>query len=538
MRRWLLLAVPAIALLFPSVALSQTVANAVCAVTPIAPKRDLPNMFTPAQEGDLGEVLALIVENNAYEMDDPTLAAYLQHLGDRLAKNLPPSDLKFRFYLSNAPVANAFSIAGGRVYVTRKLIGFVRSEDELVGVLAHELGHIVTHQTAIDYTRFFKTIGITEVGDRKDIEAKFHQLLESGQTFRVSEEERQLEADRVGLELTALAGYKTDALADFFDRLTNNKGKTGTWFTELFGTTTESSKRLREMQKTLRSFPAECVQHAPQAAAGFHDWQSKVVGYSGSGRSESVPGLVSKRPLEPPLQDDIHTLRFSYDGKYLLAQDDASIYVLTREPLAFKFRIEAPGAYPVRFTSDSRRISFYDPDLHVEVWDVDAGSRLDVFEVVSSNGCMQTALSPDGRTLACVDHRETLVLFDTATDERIFEKKEIRRANFALNEGVVSYQIIYEIRFLNMGFSLDSRYLVMAGENFALAIDVPARREMPVTNALKPYLEGAFSFVRADILVGNEKSGSKAAVATFPEGQILHQIDLGASAPFPVAKGD
>jgi predicted Zn-dependent protease len=151
--------------LFAWIAAAQTPTNPSCAITPVTANRDLPNMFSAVQEGDLGEVLAQVVQDNAYELDEPELAAYLQQLGDRLASHLPPLGLKFRFYLSNVPVANAFSIAGGRIYVTRKLIGFAHSEDELAGVMAHELGHIVTHQTAIDYTRFLKSIGINEVSE-------------------------------------------------------------------------------------------------------------------------------------------------------------------------------------------------------------------------------------------------------------------------------------------------------------------------------------------------------------------------------------
>lgn len=516
--------------------LGQAPASA-CKVSTVVADRNLANVFNPEQEVALGEVLAGVVQESR-EVDDPELAAYLQQMGDGLAKNLPATGLQLRFYLSNTPEANAFSIAGGRVYVTRKLIGYVHSEDELAGVLAHELGHIVTHQSAIDYTRFLKAIGIDAVGDRADIEAKFHKLLESGKRFEIKEEDRQLQADRVGMELAALAGYHTEALADFLDRLSNNQGKTGSWFSEMFGTTPESSKRLREMQKTLRSFPAECVQKGSRNGAEFLEWQAKVVGYSGTGRIEKVPGLLTKKSLEPPLQDEVHTLRFSYDGKYLLAQDDASIYVLTREPLAFKFRIEAPEAYPANFTLDSKRITFYNPDLHVETWDAEAGSRSEVREVVSSHGCMQTALSPDGKTLACVDLKETLVLLDTATEERIFEKKEIRQGSAGFALGLGSALLSYEIRFLNMGFSLDGRYLVVAGKDLAMAIDVPARQEIPLSGGLKPYLQGAFSFIGDRTLVGNDTGRAKAAVLSFPEGKVQHEIELGAAAPFRVAKGD
>src|SRR5262249_12812281 len=147
----------------------------------------------------------------------------------------------------------------------------------------------------------------------------------------------------------------------------------------------------------------------------------------GTGRVEDIPGLVSKKPLDPPLQDEVHTLRFSYDGKYLLAQDEGSIYVLTRDPLAFKFRIEAPDAYPARFSRDSKQVTFYDAGLRVEIWDVAKESLGEVHELYAPHGCLQTALSPDANTLACVDGKESLVLFDTAKDESIFEKPRIRQ---------------------------------------------------------------------------------------------------------------
>jgi Peptidase family M48 len=522
----------------PAPSAIPTATPTACTISPATPNHDLPNIFSPEQEVQLGEVLTKIVNSHASELDEPALTAYLQKLGDGLVRHLPPTGLRFRFYLSSLPVANAFSIAGGRVYVTKKLIGYAHSEDELVGVLAHELGHIVTHQSAIDYTRFFKAIGVTEVKDGADIEAKFHQLLESGKRFEVREEDRQMEADRVGLELTALAGYKADALADFYDRITNNQGKTGSWFTDIFGVTAKSSKRLREMNKTLRQFPAGCSQTVATGAPEFRAWQSKVVAYSGTGRIESVPGLLAKKELEPPLQDEVHTLRFSYDGKYLLAQDDGSIYVLTRDPLVIQFRIEAPEAYPANFSWDSKRVTFYNPDLHVEEWDLDAGTPVNVYEVVSSSGCMQSALSPDGKTLACVDSKETLVLLDTATGDRLFERKDVRHGDYALNMGLGSLRVQYDIRFLNMGFSLDSRYFVVSGGDASLAVDVPAREEIALNGAVKTFLQGGFNFIADRTVVGSDKAGSRAAILSFPEGVIQQKIDLGAAAPFRVAKGD
>jgi predicted Zn-dependent protease len=113
-------------------------------------------------------------------IDDYILFQYLDTLGDLFFKHTPTTEMKFRFYLIDLPDVNAFSIAGGRVYVSRKMVVLTRSDDELAGILAHELGHIVTHQSAIDTTRRFRdALGITQVGDRADIFASFHQYLEN-----------------------------------------------------------------------------------------------------------------------------------------------------------------------------------------------------------------------------------------------------------------------------------------------------------------------------------------------------------------------
>src|ERR1700724_2617351 len=67
-----------------------------CTISPATPNRDLPNIFSPEQEVQLGEVLTKIVKSHASELDEPALTAYLQKLGDGLVQHLPPSGLQFR----------------------------------------------------------------------------------------------------------------------------------------------------------------------------------------------------------------------------------------------------------------------------------------------------------------------------------------------------------------------------------------------------------------------------------------------------------
>jgi len=53
---------------------------------------------------------------------------------------------------------NAYTFPGARVYVTRKLVAAARTEDELAGVLAHEIGHAFSRDKHLTMTYLFKEV--------------------------------------------------------------------------------------------------------------------------------------------------------------------------------------------------------------------------------------------------------------------------------------------------------------------------------------------------------------------------------------------
>lgn len=130
---------------------------------------------------------------------------------------------------------------GGRIYVTRKLVAFARSEDELGGVLAHEIGHVAARHTAADLSDAFrKALGVTAFGDRLDILDKYRQLVErgtAGSTSRKHEQHQQYEADVVAIVAATRAGYSPTAYVELWDRYTETEGRTGNFFSDLFGAT-------------------------------------------------------------------------------------------------------------------------------------------------------------------------------------------------------------------------------------------------------------------------------------------------------------
>jgi WD40 repeat protein len=527
-----------------------------------------PNIFTAQQESDLGDAIAEHVQRNFRLIEDEAVTGRLRSLGAALVKQIPPTDLRFQFFLVDLPEANAFAMPGGRIYVSRKLVAFARNEDELASVLAHEIGHLAARQTAIDMTRAFrKVLGVTSVGDRRDIFEKYNQLVENvarkpGAFGHGEEESEQLEADQIGLYAMAAAGYDPQTFAAFWDRFAETKGKTGGFFSDLFGRTNPNARRLREIVKGLQALPAECRAARPAGAAEeFATWQAEAVSFSGAGRKEALHDVLSKKTLDPALRGDINHLRFSPDGKYLLAQDDSGINVLTREPLAPLFRIEAPEAQQAQFTPDAREVVFHHATLRVEAWDIAARKASAVREMHVREGCMQTELAPDGQTLACLDTNYALTLYDVGTGAQIFQKKDFFKPDFSDLINMILVNILRsgdadladlapDIDWVSMKFAPDGRRFA-AGQrstNFtafavstdvsAVIYDLDAKATVPAKGQLKKMLSGNFAFLAPDRVVAvNPEDGRKSAVMSFPAGDVLEPIEIG-GAPESVARGN
>jgi peptidase M48-like protein len=331
------------------------------------------NIFSPEQEMILGELNAQRMASETRYIQDEKLLAYVREIGERLVRHLPTTGLKFQFFIIDIPDANAFNTPGGYVFISRKLIAFTKTEDELAGVMAHELGHAAVRHAASDMSELFKKIlNVTQLSDRKDITEKFNLLIERERTKSVSrpsghESAQQLEADRIGLFAMVSAGYDPNAFSEFFARLTEAKAKSGNWFTNIFGGSTPTDKRLREMIKATELLPPACRENrSTNASQQYLNWQAEVVSFRQAQVAEELPGLMWKKELSPQLKSDIWHVAIANDGKYFLTQDDFAITLVQREPLKVAFQIPTTDARPASFTTDGKFVMFGTDSLRFE----------------------------------------------------------------------------------------------------------------------------------------------------------------------------
>ncbi len=526
-----------------------------CLPPPVVANAKSTNIFSPEQEMILGELTFQRMSGDLRFIKDPQLVAYLNKIGERLTQRSPPTGLKFQFFLIDISEANAFNVPGGYIFLSRKLVAFAKSEDEIAGVMAHELGHAVVRHGAGDLSEILKKIlNVTQVGDRKDISDKYNLLIERQRTKRISrgsghESEQQLEADRLGLYALIAAGYDPDSFASLFDRLAETKGKTGSWFGDLFGSTKPEEKRLREMIKATAQLPPQCRKKEVRPPDEFLGWQAAVVSYRDANLEEQLPGLLWKKELAPRLRSDISHFVFSPDGKYFLAQDDFAVTVVSRQPLAVVFQINAPDAKPAAFTPDSEFVVFTTENLRFEKWSVAAKKAVEMRELVVKRDCWEQEFSPDGKYLACVDFGTNLNVLDTQTGKKVWEKKEFYRLTLFESLLWIVGQRFREdadaLPFFNIEFSTDSRFVVisrsnnfrfsividglraMGSENTVVALDLPVLKTVNLGGDLKKIVSRPFLFLDEKRILGmGWRKFEEGGIFSFPEGKQIAQFGL------------
>lgn len=510
-----------------------------------------PNIFSDQQEQWLGDAQAAQTESD-YDLLPQKDSSELDRLGQKLLSQLPPTPIRYTFRVYESDDANGFSIAGGYVYISRKLITDARSEDEVAGVLAHEIGHIYTHQVAITVTRQLKAmLHVTSVTTREDVEDKTLLLLNAPWKDRADESEDDAEkdellADRVGMYALIRAGYAPAAFAANLDRVAANKGHTGNFLTDILGGTSEINLRVRTARKIATSLPPDCSALQPGSSPAFQAFQDAVRSVPIHTLIEPTPGLSSVR-LEPPVRTPLSQIRFSPNGAYILAQDESAVHVMSRSPLKRIFSIDAPGALPAQFTPDSSHVVLSYRSMRVESWDVASGKRESFHEMVDYEGCGQISLSPDGTILVCLSHGDQgirLKMRDVASGKVFYENKAFTLADWPNN---VIVRGASGTRVATVLYSQDGNTMLIVSRDRSLAYDLVHRRPISLEHNLTSLAEGRITFVDSNKLVfdcdHDNKSGAstdtfKVCQTGFPDGFSLDEFKVGYQWIEPVTKGN
>jgi predicted Zn-dependent protease len=225
------------AMLFTLALFGLLLYTASCAVNPVSGQREL-MLVSEREEIQLGGQTDGDVVRQFGIYGDQRLNAYVNGLGQRMAKVSHRPHLDYHFKVLDISIVNAFAVPGGYVYFTRGILASLNNEAELAGVMGHEIGHVTARHSAQQISRAQLAQMGMAIGSI--VSPEFRAL--SGLTgmgvqmlFLKFSRDNERQADDLGVEYATKVGYDASQMANFFetlDRMTPHSDKSGLpgWF--------------------------------------------------------------------------------------------------------------------------------------------------------------------------------------------------------------------------------------------------------------------------------------------------------------------
>jgi predicted Zn-dependent protease len=203
-------------------------------------------------------------------IEDPLITAYFDEMGYRLVMHSDGRDRPFHFHVLRIPGINAFAAPAGVVALNSGLILAAASADEVAGVLAHEVSHVTQNHLVrgleeaqrVSLPMMLATLGLVLAGGAAGgLDADAAQgLLMTGLGLSQQSQinytrQNESEADRIGIQLMARAGYDPSGMVDFFDTLNRWSRSMGAGPPEYLRTHPMTVSRIAEARDRAEQLP-------------------------------------------------------------------------------------------------------------------------------------------------------------------------------------------------------------------------------------------------------------------------------------------
>lgn len=233
---------------------------------------NLPDIGSPADailsksdEARIGQAIMRNIRATGKLVEDPQITEYVNEIGHRIAAYANEGEHRFTFFVVDDPNINAFALPGGYIGVHTALLEATRSEDELAGVLAHEIAHVTQRhiaravhanqrQSILSTAIMLGAILAGAAGGSGDavqgaIAVAQGTAVQQQINFTRSNE---YEADRVGIKALANAGFDPQGMASFFEVISRETQPVESRIPEFLRTHPVSSARIAEARSRAR----------------------------------------------------------------------------------------------------------------------------------------------------------------------------------------------------------------------------------------------------------------------------------------------
>ena len=236
----------------------------------------LPDMGSPAdailnntEEARIGRAIMQDIRNSGMVVEDPLVTEYLNDIGSRIAAQTNEGQHSFTFFAVADERINAFALPGGYIGIHTGLLEASRNEDELAGVLAHEVAHVTqrhiaraihanSRQSILTTAMMLGAIIVAAAGGSGDaVQGAMAVAQGTAMQQQINfTRANEYEADRVGIAALADAGFDPYGMASFFDILSRQQTTNPEFRApEFMRTHPVTSARVAEARNRAREYP-------------------------------------------------------------------------------------------------------------------------------------------------------------------------------------------------------------------------------------------------------------------------------------------
>jgi predicted Zn-dependent protease len=235
------------------------------------------------QEVAIGSQYAAQVDSQLPIIHDAALQRYIDILGDSIAHVTSRADLDWHFAIVNTDVVNAFALPGGFVYVNRGIIEHADRMDELAGVMAHEIGHVVKRHSVKQMQQAEgANVGValacilTRVCESQAGQAAIN--VGGSLVFAKFSREDEAQADEEGFRYLVKAGISPQGMVSFFRKLVEMEQQSGgssgpAWFSDHPLT----QDRITDIQNLINQLPPATLGTLTEDTRAFQDFKSRIM---------------------------------------------------------------------------------------------------------------------------------------------------------------------------------------------------------------------------------------------------------------------
>ena len=226
------------------------------------------NLISVEEEKQLGAKFAAEIEKQLTVVNDPEVQAYVDQMGKKLLTGAREVNFDYVFKVVKDDTVNAFAVPGGYIYLQTGLLKAAETEEEIAGVVAHEINHVVARHSTRQLTQQHGYALLLQLILGKDpgLVTQIAGSLVGKAGALAYSRGMESQADFLGVETMHKAGYNPEGILKFFQKLDSMNKRDPNALARFFSSHPMTADRIEEVKKEIAKLPSRSYTAASPAA--------------------------------------------------------------------------------------------------------------------------------------------------------------------------------------------------------------------------------------------------------------------------------